>query len=480
MALPATEQAQSDEGDGASTFSRSLATLLGMLLALTVAATFVAYKHGFHAASASSFPDVNPEGHFSRAPPALAPIPAVAAAALPLAPLSPPASSTASSTPPPSLSPAPPAPAPAPRGVLFFTVQYGRQSNHRLALAEALALAVLLGRDLVVPDMGTTNNLYNWSAAEASFGGRVRFLLDAPEACLAAPVNVIGGPFGMMSGQPLQWGGAPRNYQAWINADLGARAHAAPLVDLLAQRADQLRGPEFTDELGVRHGPPETDFEHLQQWWPYPLYFSPGFARQNWGALPYSNLVAVLNATVPASAPCLVIDHAFWRVDWRQYPRTHGAVWRGLPLLDAYAASAEAFIAERFAGKPFLAVHLRQSDMCHHGCTHVAAEVAGMANASRFLPQCAGIEGAFVFSESPAPALESLLRAFFPSVHVGLPLGYGPASVDHHAVLEQEIGARAHCFIGNPNSTFSAIVRVRRQEVFGKGADTEMTYESSR
>lgn len=351
---------------------------------------------------------------------------------------------------------------------------YGRTSNNRIQVSEGLGLSLLLGRDLVIPDMDL-NEVYKWEELNANLKDlkvNTRLVEDAPYSCRDATVYSIGGPyFGMGNGWDWNaWNAVPANFKHWGTRESTFLTNGGMNVkDLYPRRHDFKKGGDnFTDEWGVFHSPPETDFGGLHKWWPYDLFVSPGFSRQNWGVLTFPNLVPVLEEL--ADVECLIIDNPFFALDWRKYPRTFRRVWQVLEPASHFKVESDSYVATTLKGENFLAIHARTSDMCHNGCLHLKDDLLAIANETLSAPQCLNMSRVYFFSDRPLSGIEEGLSTLFPFVKT---------SFGGKGVFDQEVGVRATCFIGNPNSTFTGMIRLRRQIIAHKSPDTEWTYTAS-
>jgi hypothetical protein len=164
-----------------------------------------------------------------------------------------------------------------------------------------------------------------------------------------------------------------------------------------------------------------------------------------------------------AGVECLIIDNPFYALDWRKYPRTFTRVWQVLEPASHLKVESDSFVATAMKGEPFLAIHARQDDMCHMGCVYVKDDLVALAKEALAAPQCRNMTGVYFFSDRPLSGMEEALATLFSNVK---------SSTSGHGIFDQEVGVRATCFIGNPNSTFTSMVRIRRQVVAaGKAAD---------
>lgn len=380
-----------------------------------------------------------PRAGMGRTPP---PPPSAAPAPTPLSVLRP--------LPPPSVSPAPIS------GVLLYTEAYGQETNFRFALSEAAALALVLRRNVVIPG-SISSKMYDFAASAAALG--LSFLESAPPECAGAPHYRIAGPFGGEKQLALE--AAPAGFAALARG---------PVEDLTALVGDQ--GGAWVDDLGVAHGPSNATLQSsAHKWWPYKLYMSDSFAEKNRGNFPFPNLVPLLQQRAGA-APCLVLDLPFLRLDCRRYPAACRRAWGALQLLPGYAVEAQRFsAAPPFNGSAYIALHLR-AQYCGAVCSDARLRV-GVAMARMLAaPACAGARSLFIFTDTKGTDVEGDMRALFEHVVVG-----GPIDSDlFTTVLEQEIGARALCFLGHPDSTFSAATRIRRQTSYNMSEDTEFVY----
>lgn len=524
------------------------------------------FRLGHLAKQLEAFPDVTPEGHFITAvqptsAPALLPaafwestlkedmaVESVAPSPSPSPSSSPtptptpsptPTASASSGAPAPPLSP--PSPTPAPRSVLLYTEDYGSDSNNRIQMAEALALSVLLGRDFYAPKTNTlSSKLHDWEAIGLGLGIKVHAPgTPLPGFCANAPVLRIQGVFG----EPrLDMKAAPHGFQMGGQVDLNSLVAWGEFDPVTGLGVGETGGEEkgnggvFVDDEGVQHTPPSTHPSKVQSWWPFHLFFSPQWAAVNVGRVPFPNLATLLaSPTYNASThPCLVLDNAFFRVDWRRYPALFRRVWGALAPKAAFGDAAREFHATSpLAGAPYIGIHLRQTDMCGGGkCKGLGEEVSRLALAASAAPQCGGAKALFVFTDAqPGSPAELALKELFPVVVLGPRDPHDPWEYKGlwANVFEQEMvrrwlrscasvffsrtfcgaltlitspprpilyffvslppppppspflqGARANCFIGNPNSTFTGMTRVRRQVGLGKSKDTEFLITHSR
>ena len=109
--------------------------------------------------------------------------------------------------------------------------------------------------------------------------------------------------------------------------------------------------------------------------------------------------------------------------------------------------------------------------MCHTGCLHVKDDLMALAKEALAAPQCQNMTGVYFFSDKPLYGMEEALGTLFPNVQ---------STASGNAIFDQEVGVRAACFIGNPNSTFSSMVRIRRAVVADKHPSTVWTYTATR
>jgi hypothetical protein len=377
--------------------------------------------------------------------------------------------------PPPSAAPAPtPAsvlrPRPSPNvssapisGVLLYTEAYGQETNYRFALAELAALALILRRNLVIPAYLNSKKMYDFAASSAALG--LSFLESAPPECAGAPHYRIAGPFG--GEQPLTLVAAPAGFAALARG---------PVEDLTALVGDQ--GGAWVDDLGVAHGPSNATLQSsAHKWWPYKLYMSDSFAEKNRGNFPFPNLVPLLQQRAGA-APCLVLDLPFLRLDCRRYPAACRRGWGALQLLPGYAVEAQRFSAALpLNGSAYIALHLRAA-YCGGVCSDARSRVGAAMARVLAAPACAGARSLFIFTDTKGTDVEGDMRTLFEHVVVGGPIDSDPYEYRglFTTVLEQEIGARALCFLGHPDSTFSAATRLRRQTSYNMSEDSEFVY----
>jgi hypothetical protein len=358
--------------------------------------------------------------------------------------------------PPPSVSPAPIS------GVLLYTEAYGQETNYRFAFAEAAALALVLRRNLVIPAY-LGSKIYDFAASAAALG--LSFLESAPAECAGAPHYRIAGPFG--GEQPLTFVAAPTGFAALARG---------PVEDLTALVGDQ--GGAWVDDLGVAHGPSNATLQSsAHKWWPYKLYMSDSFAEKNRGNFPFPNLVPLLQQRAGA-APCLVMDLPFLRLDCRRYPAACRRAWGALQLLPGYAVEAQRFsAAPPFNGSAYIALHLR-AQYCGAVCSDARLRVGAAMARVLAAPACAGARSLFIFTDTKGTDVEGDMRTLFEHVMIGGPIDSDPYEYRglFTTVLEQEIGARALCFLGHPDSTFSAATRIRRQTSYNMSEDTEFVY----
>ena len=378
--------------------------------------------------------------------------------------------------------------APGEQGFVLLTGYYGRFSNNMMQVAELVGLALLLNRTVVLP-----------SGPGARFGGLEAFLdlpsldaagvrrvsaKDAAAACpsLAAVYLVAGGMFN--GEQPafdaLPAGVAPPAARVSLN---GLRA-AAP-----AGWVPDDGGPAVAASAAAR-----GDVWHT---YPYPLLIDAPSARRWTGSPTDGIVVPSLVAELRALAPpprCLALDSTFYVLDWRPVPalfrRVFGALLAPTPGTAAAVARARAGV---LGGAPYAALHLRMTDFCIRpedaaagGCAPggfgrwLAPTLAAMLAA----PACAaGAAQLLVLTDDPGSTWMGEVRAAAAAagaaVRAVTAADAAGAAADADAaviLLEQTLAAGAECFMGAAASTFSALIRARR-DVAGADWETFMPFQ---
>lgn len=366
-------------------------------------------------------------------------------------------------------------------GTLMYTSLYGRQSNQRFALAEIIALALLLDRALMIPDTTYVTQLYDFNAMGGKLG--VTFLDKVPSECMSATVYRIGGVFGGLPA-PLNFDVAGPSF-----GSIHPKDSMPAQVDLEPLRSKA--GVFFTNDQGIAFGPPDSDFPSLLSFWPLSILHGEAFLLRNVDTLPFPNLVPLLEQ-MGAGNQCLVIDISFNRLDWRQHQSLFTRVWSAMVPIPPYLAAAALFHqTSPLAGRPFTAVHLRLKEFCRegeggHACECTPGRVEEALQQMKASHACAAGRGvAFVLSDLPdSPSFQVVKRHFHTVVVLSTPafeeLKREMARPDLvRDVVEQEIAARGGaCFLASSSSTFSGVVRIRRMVISGAPThEQEFVYE---
>ena len=375
-----------------------------------------------------------------------------------------------------------------------MTGWYGRFSNNMIQLAELVGLALLLNRTLVLPSgarFGALEDVLHLPALDALGVRRVHGGEEGAAAACPA-LDTVYAVAGVM------FNGEQPGYDA-VAAGVAAAAPAAvDVVSLNSVRLVPAAGWEPDD------GGPAVDAAgaaRSEVWhtYPYPLLIDAQSARVWTGA---ANDGIVVPALVPAllalsPAPrCLALDSLFYVLDWRPVPalfrRVFGAVLAPSPALRAATERLRATPALG-AGTPYLALHLRLTDFCVRpgdseagGCAPggfgrwLAPTLAAMLAA----PACAaGARTLLILTDAPGSlwvdeARDAAAAAGAAAVSVAHEDAAGAAPNPDAALIlvEQELAAAATCFMGASASTFSALIRVRR-DIAGAPWETMMPFQ---
>ena len=352
------------------------------------------------------------------------------------------------------------APAPAARAafsgryLVSAAIDYGRFSNARASLVELVALAVALNRTAIVPPLEccretskTAAALFDTTAFAAPTLSAHAFDFDAACCVDSGGGSSDGGGGGNGGGGGGGGGGKASNAPGWLYVDSGASS-------FMSEEPSAFRGRMPT-------------------------------------RLPGASLLEALHASEAVhSAACVVLSKHFRAVDWTTSSRPDALAAAHARLLPhaTIAAEARGFLLRRGlagpAARPFLGVHLRQTDFLrpgHHSfasaCNEnpelllapVRAAVAGGAmGGSRAISDLV-----LATDDYETPCARAVLAAF-PRAHAhGLARAtHFPRGSCEEALLDQEVLGLSASFVGDAVSTFSAAVAAIRVHRGGFGAET--------
>ena len=385
---------------------------------------------------------------------------------------------------------------------LLLTGYYGRFSNRMMQVAELLAMALLLNRSVILPSgkdpvrYGGMEAVLDLPSIDA-LGVRRVPAERAYETCSSLDgVFAVAGV--MFNGEQPGWDAlAPGIVSA--PPDAGDSPPALPAVTSLNRlRAEPAAGwlPDDGGPATDAAGAARSEVWHT---YPYPLLIDSTSAKRWTGAPADGIVVPGLPAALRALDPpprCLALDSLYLTLDWRPHPalfrRVFSAVTAPTPALRA-AVERLRGDGGLLGGQPYLALHLRMTDFCVRpgdweagGCQAGGFRRWLAPTLERMLAAAACSVGArqlLLLTDEPGHswveevhAVAAAAGAVVRSVAVADSAGAAPDSEAALILLEQELAAGGECFMGGAASTFSALIRVRR-DLAGRAWETMMPFQ---
>ena len=318
----------------------------------------------------------------------------------------------------------------------------GRYSNMRYALLDLVALGMATNRSVVLAPLEHSprqcaeplEELWDWPSLNA-----LHRVLAPPPGGSGVPRQRLAAHCAGPSGQP----------------DAGGHYHHRP--PMLLNTARQRGWIPHSTTLAATWG--QWKVAGGVEWGVEPFGSNAGEARgaNSMRARMVERIVGQL-----ANATCVGLSTAFWI-----FPAFHA---RRIALADALrpAPGPARVIADFLAAPPlsgsdrFLGVHLRQGDLGFTNDTWCARNVSELAASARALSAQHGLRAVLLATDEPLGRCAQELTAALatPAALRVLPLASGVHHVDSCAEAQfvQEVLARAACFIGTVNSSFSQAV----------------------
>ena len=362
----------------------------------------------------------------------------------------------------------------SPSGLL----QFGRFSNQRQQLLEALALANATGRTLLAPGLAACSLtplgvLYDLDAAAAA-GARLRPAAQIRAAC--GDAGVVRLALSNVGGSRLAWWQTPFAWAglSWpVAADFSAAVAAAPphLTYLAARSAAPRTTPVY--QTLVTQPPP---FPWL------------GLAALPWWLARYST---------GSADSCVLVEAPFFAVNLAAVPGAFEAAVRALaPAPPLAAAVGRWFATHNLQPHRVVAVHLRLGDIAAAGwsafvsdaCTRLDDVQHAFAPITDFIARLALSRAPVLLAsdELDAPCAQALARhlASDPATRVVLvqPADFQdgrlpPIDDCSAAILVHETLAQSAAFIGIRASSFSAAIHQIRLLRHGASPETSLLLE---
>ena len=368
-----------------------------------------------------------------------------------------------------------------PTRALLFTGWYGRFSNNLIEFAELVALGLLLNRTILLPSSESP------SAVSGVHG--VRYFGELHDGVLHLPALDALGVHYLL---PSEAGGVCPTLNV-VRAVVGTLLSTTPYYNALppgvaAPSPVVVTPPHLRDDaLPMPPGegvplPPPTSRANAWLSYPYTLLLDPNDAER-WISVGDDGMVApgLVSALRGVDDPCLAVDALFFTLDWRPYPALFRAVFGAVtaPTPSVYAVVREVQLGPLLGGGAYNALHLRQGDYCLGGCSQeYVARILTTVAAMLAAPQCAGgLPQLLLLTDAPTSPVVDQLRAALPpgTALVGVPAAAAAGAAGNpavaHILVEQGLAVDGVCMMGCGGSTFSALVRVRR-ELGGRGGET--------